>query len=162
MAEVAVGFAGFASIVTVLGRRRYPQSLQDSLRLRIMLVYSVMVVFLSILPEILNGYGFPTGTVWRASCAIFALLASGIFVGLIAGPGPTVFRAIRYNRAYMAFFFTLQLAPALACGLVALGLGAHFAPATYMASLASLLLAAAVVFVRLVLSLLEQSEPPAA
>jgi hypothetical protein len=76
IAEVAVGFAGFASIVTVLGRRRYPQSLQDSLRLRIMLVYSVMVVFLCIIPEILNGYGLPVGTVWRASCGMLALLSS--------------------------------------------------------------------------------------
>ena len=64
IAEVSVGFAGFASLVTVLGKRCGAEALQDSLRIRIMLVYSLSVAFLCFLPAILREYALPEATVW--------------------------------------------------------------------------------------------------
>ena len=83
IAEVSVGFAGFASIVTVLGKRSGAVALQDSLRIRVMLVYSLSVAFLCFLPAILREYAVPEATVWRLSSAVLAGTALLLFFTII-------------------------------------------------------------------------------
>ena len=79
IAEVAVAFAGFSSLVSILGRRN---SLDDprvlGVRMRAMLLSSLVVVAFSILPVILGRYGTTPELVWRSS-SVALLAASGIF-----------------------------------------------------------------------------------
>ncbi len=159
IAEVSVGFAGFASIVTVLGKRSGAEALQDSLRIRIMLVYSLSVAFLCFLPAILRGYAVPEATVWRLSSAVLAGTALILFFTIIQPRAGDVVRSLPYSRSYKALGVSLSLAPVLGCGLAAAGVGSQLASATYLFSLALLLLVAAMVFVRLVLSFIDRSDP---
>jgi len=143
IAEVSVGFAGFASIVTVLGKRSDAEAFQDALRIRVMLVYSLSVVFLCFLPAILRGYAVPEATVWRLSSAVLAGTALVLFFTIIRPRASVVVTSLPYTRTYKALGFSLSLAPALACGLAAAGIGSQLASATYLLSLALLLLVVA-------------------
>ena len=157
IAEVSVGFAGFASIVTVLGKRSGAEALQDALRIRIILVYSLSVVFLGFLPAILLEYAVPEAAVWRVCCAVLAGTALFLFLTIITPRARDIVRPLSYSRSYMAFGTAIYLVPAFACGLAAAGVGRQLAPATYLLSLPLLLLGVAVVFVRLVLSFMRRS-----
>jgi len=75
IAEVAVAFAGFASLVSILGRGTSvdnPRVL--SLRMRAMLLTSLLVVGFALFPLILGGYGVPGRADWIVSSV--ALLAA--------------------------------------------------------------------------------------
>ena len=58
IAEVSVAFAGFASIVGILGRRSTssPHRL-NALRMRIMVLHGLVVVAFSLVPYLLHSYG---------------------------------------------------------------------------------------------------------
>jgi hypothetical protein len=57
-AEIAIAFAGFASIVSVLGRgRSSDDSRLDALRLRAMLESALTVVVFALAPFIPNAFG---------------------------------------------------------------------------------------------------------
>jgi hypothetical protein len=76
IAEVAVAFAGFASLVGMLGQ----QSAVDDprvlgVRMRAMLLSSLFVVMFSLFPLVLNAYGLHEGSVWIASSLILVLTA---------------------------------------------------------------------------------------
>ena len=76
IAEVAVAFAGFASLVGMLGQ----QSAVDDprvlgVRMRAMLLSSLFVVMFSLLPLVLNAYGLSEGSVWIASSLILVVTA---------------------------------------------------------------------------------------
>lgn len=76
IAEVAVAFAGFASLVGMLGRR---SALDDprvlGVRMRAMLLTSLLVVAFTILPLVFDAYGLGEGTVWRASSLLLVVAA---------------------------------------------------------------------------------------
>ena len=76
IAEVAVAFAGFASIVSVLGRRSSdtPEHI-NALRMRAMILSSLLAVAFSILPFLLHSYGLAGAALWRTS-SVFLLFAS--------------------------------------------------------------------------------------
>jgi hypothetical protein len=82
-----------------------------------------------------------------------------LFFTIIQPRAGGVVRSLPYTRLYKALGLSLSLAPALACGLAAAGVGSQLASATYLLSLALLLLVAAMVFVRLVLSFIDQRDP---
>jgi hypothetical protein len=82
-AEVAVAFAGFASLVTILGRRSSqvdPRFI--ALRFRGMLTNSLLVVAFSMIPLVLFNYGLGGTIVWRLSSALLALAGGINFVSL--------------------------------------------------------------------------------
>ena len=152
MAEVGVALAGFASIATALSRRQEGQAAATN-RLRVMLVLSLAVVFLALLPAILNQLGLGL----RVAAAIFAAVA--LLNQLPVSPLQRGYRATRdagvtWNPFYREFIRGLILVP-LACILVALGLVPEIAGGIYVGSLASVLLAAAIAFARLILSLIQ-------
>ena len=92
IAEVAVAFAGFASIVGILGTRSASSAPRvNALRMRIMLLHSLVVVAFSLVPHILHSYGLQEGTVWRAS--------SGLYVIVLTIVGVSLFPRIRKIRA---------------------------------------------------------------
>ena len=80
IAEVAVAFAGFSSLVGILGQR---SSLDDprvlGVRMRAMLLSSLLVVAFSILPVVMARYGATPELLWRSS-SLALLVASGAFL----------------------------------------------------------------------------------
>ena len=92
VAEVAVAFAGFASLVGILGQR----SARDDprvlgARMRGMVLFSLLAVFFALLPILLARYGLDDVLVWRTSSALFAFALASVGVWLIW----TVSRLIR-------------------------------------------------------------------
>ena len=74
IAEVAVAFAGFASLVGVLGQRTSADDPRViGVRMRGMLLSSLMVVAFSLFPILLAGYGASPDLLWMG-CSL-ALLA---------------------------------------------------------------------------------------
>ena len=77
IAEVAIGVAGFASLVLVLTRDRGSQvSEVDSMRTRILLVFSLSPILLALLPITLAAGGFEGSTLWRLASAIMLTAAA--------------------------------------------------------------------------------------
>ncbi len=84
IAEVAVAFAGFASLVSILGQRSSQDDLRvSSVRMRAMVLYSLLVVAFSLSPFVFNRYGLQDETVWRVSSALFAIAVVAVEVWLI-------------------------------------------------------------------------------
>ncbi len=153
-AEVAVTFAGFASLVAIFGSRTSRDGLHiDANRLRTMVVCSLLVVALALFPFVPFRYGMPDAIVWRISSG--ALLAAVVWL---------VLRIARDYRAVTAAGIRLSLfIRVLNSGLVfvpmglavlnVLGVFEASAPANYLVSLLSLLALAGVQFARLIDSL---------
>lgn len=73
-AEVSIAFAGFASLVSLLGRRRGEQTLLlDVARLRGMIFSSLLALAFSLFPFLPHALGASTEAVWRISSGIFFL-----------------------------------------------------------------------------------------
>ena len=85
IAEVAVAFAGFASIVSVLGRRSSdtPEHI-NALRMRGMILSSLLAVAFSLLPFLLHGYGLTGGVLWRTSSAVLLLASTGLAYSILS------------------------------------------------------------------------------
>ena len=106
LAEVAVAFAGFASIVGILGQRAAssPDRL-NALRMRIMLLHSLVVVAFSFVPSILYSYGIEQEMVWRASSGLYLVASVSVVVplGLRLAALRAVERSIQPWVGYVAF-----------------------------------------------------------
>ncbi len=84
IAEVAVAFAGFASLVSILGQRAAQDDFYvSSVRMRAMVLYSLLVVAFALVPFVLNRYGLRDEAVWRVSSALFAIAVVAVEVWLI-------------------------------------------------------------------------------
>jgi hypothetical protein len=156
ISQIAVAFAGFASLATVLGHRSRPQSALDAARLRVLLLYSLPVAFLALLPGLFAHYGLDEPRNWRAACAVLALvfLALGRFSRLREGLTQTRAAGLRHHPANLLSIAFLTAIPVAACAVVALGPGSGVAAPTFVLALILLLLVAAITFARLVLSLI--------
>ncbi len=159
IAEVAVAFAGFASLVGVLGQR---SSADDprviGLRMRAMLLSSLMVVAFSIFPIILTRYGASPDLTWRtSSLALFAVMAC-YYVWFWA-----ILRGLRRSDIPLTRFQTRVIVPTLfltmLC-LVALLLVNSFlaTPAVYLTALGLLLFQSGFAFCLIVFSFLPPVE----
>jgi hypothetical protein len=155
VAEVAVAFAGFASLVGILGRGTSaadPRVL--SLRMRAMLLTSLLVVGFSLVPVILDGYGAAPHLNWTASTLLllFAVIVYGwwlqqsiFFLGR-EGLTPT-----RFQRRVIipALLLTLLAATILLLANLVVAL-----PAIYLTALALLLFQSGFAFTLIVFSFL--------
>jgi len=162
ISQLAVAFAGFASLATVLGRRTRPQSALDAARFRVLLLYSVPVAFLALLPGVLAHYGLSEPVNWRLASGtlVVVFLALGRFSPLSAGLAQTRDAGLRHHPANVALIGVLSGVPVVACAAVALGFGSAVAAPTFVLALILLLLVAAITFARLILSLI--SDGPSA
>ena len=72
-AEIAVAFAGFASIFLVLASRdgRFPP--HDAFSIKLIVVVSVASVINAVIPLLLHSLGVPEPAVWRASSGLNGL-----------------------------------------------------------------------------------------
>ena len=75
LAEIAVAFAGFASLVSILGGRSSGEQLVANLiRLRGMLQSAILVLAFSFAPFLPTKFGASAEVSWRTAGAVFALV----------------------------------------------------------------------------------------
>ena len=84
IAEIAVAFAGFASLVSVLSSARNERhALAQSILFRTMVLMSLAVVAFSLVPFMTHGFGFPSSVSWRLASGLFLLGGSaGLYTGI--------------------------------------------------------------------------------
>ena len=74
VAEVAVTFAGFAGLVTVIAQRLSGGDTFLAIgRLQSMLVLSLLVAAFSFVPQLVAGFGLSEEAVWRTSSGLYGL-----------------------------------------------------------------------------------------
>ena len=154
VAELAIGLAGFASLVAVVGHtlgRDAPEI--DRSRLRGMLEVSLFVLGFALIPHIPYQAGVAEAAVWRACAGTFA----------VAGAGFTIYNIVLVRRVsnwrtrvlWHAFWISLSCSAVIVLGAASLGM--LLSPtAAYLWGLYAYLTMAALIFLRLVRSLLER------
>jgi hypothetical protein len=84
IAELAVAFAGFASIVAILGRRAGRDDPElDGSRIRSMLDTSLLVVAFALIPLLPLEAGLSDQASWRLSAAAFAISGALLLVRML-------------------------------------------------------------------------------
>jgi hypothetical protein len=159
IAQLSVAFAGFASIASALSSRTHGDDTRlDAGRLINMLVVSLCTAMLALVPSIPALFGAGEALVWRSS-ALAALATLAIFA-----PG-TVARGQRMQR-YTGFNYrwnvlNLGLTAIAGAGFVSCGFGlpATRPSASYVTGLIALLLICAILFFRVIASLLRPHAP---
>jgi Kef-type K+ transport system membrane component KefB len=161
MAEVAVAFAGFASVVGIFaGRSGHQASRIDANRLRTMLTCSLSVVALSLVPFVPLGYGVSESASWRMSSAAVLAATVGVAARILLDYAALRRAGGRVGVGIRVLNSILVIVPLLLATSNLIGWSGTSAPASYLVSLLSLLLLAGIMFARLIESFL--LVPPAA
>ena len=159
VAEVAVAFAGFASIVGILGRR--PTDSPDqlvALRLRIMLLHGLVVVAFSLVPHLLHSYGIQGEAVWRASSGLWLIVSAIVGVSLALRVRALLSASDYRDRPGMIAIGVFFVDTVLSLANV-LGLTEQIAAAVYLTALALRLFLSGLAFSSVVFSFLVPSGP---
>ncbi|MGH0029325.1 MAG: hypothetical protein ACQGVC_06020 [Myxococcota bacterium] len=152
LAEVAVAFAGFASIVAVFQVRLTPAGTPfDLFRFWVMLAFSLATLLFSLVPFLLHFLGLDDAAVWRVSSVLLGafVLGNGAFVArLIVKRVPNVVSSLDPAISIVANLTYLVALLAQAANVLGAWGGPGFG--LYLLGLLMILLGAAVNFVRLV------------
>lgn len=155
IAEVAVAFAGFASLVSILGRGTSaddPRVL--SVRMRAMLLTSLLVVAFSLVPVILDSFGARPQASWIAS-SLLLLTATLAYYRWLQGAIHTLGRAGLTPSTFQRRIIIPTLLLTLAVVSLLLLADAVLAmPAIYLSALALLLFQSGFAFSLIVFSFL--------
>lgn len=159
IAEVAVTFAGFASLVGVLGQRTSADDPRViGVRMRAMLLSSLLVVAFSIVPILLDRYGAGPDLVWRGSTLILLAATASFyawFVPSLQALGRAHIPMTRYQSRVVMPTLTLVLVSLTTILVLNLFLAA---PAGYLTALALLLFQSGFAFCLIVFSFLPRVE----
>ena len=155
VAEVAVAFAGFASLVSILGRGTAdvePRVL--SLRMRAMLISSLLVVGYALVPVIFDAYGSPPHMAWTGSSLLLLVTNLGYYWWLqraILTLGRVGLAATRFQRRVIipTLLLTLMGVSVLLAANLRLAM-----PAIYLTALVLLLFQSGFAFCLIVFSFL--------
>jgi hypothetical protein len=85
IAEIAVAFAGFSGLVTILGQRAgrvHPRLIEHTLRG--MILSSLLVVAFSLFPFLPYRLGAPADVAWRISAAAYSVAVAAYFYSTAA------------------------------------------------------------------------------
>jgi hypothetical protein len=161
VAELAVAFAGFASLVSILGVRRGRDAPEiDALRLRGMLETSLLVAAFALVPILAHESGLAVTLAWRVSAGCFAFSVACVFIvqkrRQKAATPATGYRAPHYFTATIYCVLSVCVGALLGTTLGVLQ-NASFA---YGLGLFAFLVYAGLLFARLVSSLLSATEAP--
>lgn len=159
IAQLSVAFAGFACLASALSARNHGDETRvDAGRLINMLVVSLCTAMLALVPFIPTLFGFAEKLVWRSS----AVTAFGTLVLFAPGVVTRTKRMQQYagfNMRSNAVNFGLAAMAAFGFGFCAFGLPALRPSASFVAGLVALLLICAIVFFRVIASLLRPHAP---
>lgn len=159
MAQLSVAFAGFASLASAFSQRNPQAEMRvDAGRLINMLIVSLCTAMLTLVPVIPALFGGTEDFVWRSSAAI----AFGTMVAFAPGLMKRATRMRQYaGFNHLVNIANLVIAGIAACSFIlcAFGLPAHKPSASYFTGLVSLMLVCAVLFYRVIASLLRPHAP---
>jgi hypothetical protein len=155
IAEVAVAFAGFASLVSILGRGTSADDTRVlSLRMRAMLLTSLLVVGFSLIPVIMDTYGVRPGLTWTV-CSVVLLAASLSYYRWLQQGIVTLGRAgLTPSRLQRRVIIPTLLITLAVVSLLLLANVALARPAVYLTALALLLFQSGFAFSLIVFSFL--------
>jgi hypothetical protein len=159
IAQLAVAFAGFASLASALGDRGGDDGRRvDAGRLTNMLVTSLCTTMLAFVPFLPSLFGVADDLAWRASAGVAFLAMAVVAPGILA--------RTKRMKVYASFNATTNavnvgLAGVAAAGfaLSAFGLPPSNPAATFIAALLVLLGICAILFLRVIVSLLSAHDP---
>lgn len=151
LAEICAAFAGFAALVSVLGRRsdRSADAVHDLLRLRLVISSGVAGVAAALIPIGVAGYGVETELAWRLAAFAFLVFDNGIIVSFVRAYGP-VRGAFDPDRLAVSVFTVLEALEQVSLLAVVLGFSFGNAPALYVTALIANICQAGFIFVRFV------------
>jgi len=157
VAEVAVAFAGFAGLVTVLTQRLSESQREfDVVRFRDMLLLSLMAAAFALFPTLPAAFGADREITWRVSSMLFVITWAGFGLqGLYAG----VRLSRSGSRPFSRPLFWSNLAIHIPCMIALLlvtvdsTLVANAREGVYLAALFALLYLAGAYFIALFVSL---------
>jgi hypothetical protein len=157
VAEVAVAFAGFAGLVTVLTQRLAKTEREfDVVRFRDMLFLSLIAAAFSLLPTLPSAFGASDEATWRLSAVLFLIAWAGFGLqGLIAGLRLSRSGTRPFSRPLFWSNLAIHVPAMIALLLVAIDapLVASVRSAVYLAALFAMLYLAGAYFVALFISL---------
>ena len=155
LAEIAVAFAGFSALVSVLGRRPEADDPRaDSFRLRVLVETALIVASFSLLPIVLSMFPVSDDWIWRAPSV--ACIAVGVFGSVVnflrlRSLGPLVTRADQTTKLLVWPLDILQFSLFI---LVAAGIFPQTNDALYFAALYVNLIVGGIMFLRVAGSVL--------
>jgi hypothetical protein len=148
-AEVSVAFAGFSSLVALLGSRRgrsHPEL--DVARLLIMLEASLFVALMSVLPLLPNALGASEQLTWRVSAGLF-LVIDGIASYVDARRWRVVWSHFEgADRTVFGIVAVLSVAGDLLVLAILIGIQPELAPGLYLGALVANLVLSGLLFIR--------------
>jgi len=156
IAQIAVAFAGFASLVAVIGHRRgHDDPKWDAARLEGMLRLSLFTGAFALLPFIPYQAGMPQLTTWRFCAGLFAVSGIGTMLYTIKR-----LRAVPNIRLVNRWgFFWMGLSVFAQIVLVLASIGWIPKPAAaYLFGLYTYLVITGLIFLRLIRSLLAEQQ----
>jgi hypothetical protein len=136
IAEIGIAFAGFTGLVTAFRRTSGPLTSIHKYRLRVLLALSFGAMFLSFLPELLEGLQLPLSTLWRTA-ALAAALYSFVFVWWWSVATRTMMQSAPeiFQRYALARMLTGHVAIFLLLAAVVAGSLAPYRSTVYLAAL---------------------------
>lgn len=151
LAEIAAAFAGFAALVSVLGRRddRPAEAVHDLLRLRLVISSGVAGVAAALIPVSLAGFGLEAEIAWRAAALAFLLFDNGIIVSFVRAYKP-VEGDFEPDHSAVGVALGLEIVEQLCLVAVLLGLAADRAGSLYVTALVANICQAGFIFMRFV------------
>lgn len=157
VAEVAVAFAGFAGLVTVLTQRlARTQREFDIVRFRDMLLLSLIAAAFSLFPTLPAAFGASEEATWRVSALLFLVAWVGFGIqGLLAGLRLSRSGTRPFSRPLFWSNLAVHVPAMTALSLVAAdsSLVAHVRSAVYLAALFAMLYLAGAYLLALFISL---------
>ncbi len=159
IAEVAVAFAGFASLVGVLGQRTSADDPRViGVRMRGMLLSSLMVVAFSLFPILLARYGASPDLLWMGSSLALLAVTVCYYVWFLAALQTLSRAEIPTTNFQRRVVIPTLLLVAVSLGTL-LGVNVFLAtPAVYLTALALLLFQSGFAFCLIVFSFLPRVE----
>ena len=121
LAQIAIGLAGFSSILVALSGKPHQWTPVDAFRIRNILAFSFQSVFLSLTPFVLAFFSLPESTVWTVSLLILAIATLGNVLLVLSG----VYRLSSSERAVLKTA-VVSAVTAVLCTMAALELVAAF------------------------------------
>jgi hypothetical protein len=121
LAQVAIGLAGFSSILVALSGKPHQWTPVDAFRIRNILAFSFQSVFLSLTPFVLAFFSLPDPAVWKVSLLILAIATLGSVLLVLSG----VYRLSSAERAVLKIA-VVSTVTAVLCIIAALELVAAF------------------------------------
>lgn len=151
LAEIAASFAGFAALVSVIGRRsdQVNDAIHDLLRLRLIIATSVAGVAAALIPAGLAGYGLNPHLTYRLASLIFLIFDNGILISFVGAYKP-VRGKFPPDRLAVVVVLSLEVTEQLGLSAVVLGLSPSNASALYVTALIANICQAGFIFVRFV------------